>query len=248
MPQPKSISPGEGREALRQIIQIFRLQMWYSLTIHIRIIQIFWLQMWYGLTVHICIIQIFWLQTWYSLTVHIHLNLQQNFSFLSRTLAKFKKIKQNLLNSPTYSVNCAKFAPIINLFILCFRGLPRQRTLRNSSELRKFRAICPHSPRITRNSHHLLTYYTLCFRYLPRQRTLRNSSELRRFHAVHPHSPWTTRNSPNLLTYYILCFRCLTSGRELPKIPANQVKFAQFAHISYELREFRAFHSKLIHI
>ena len=41
---------------------------------------------------------------------------------------------------------------------------------------------------------------------------------------------------------------CLTSGRELPKIPANQAKFAQFAHIPRELRELRAFHTKSIHI
>ena len=46
----------------------------------------------------------------------------------------------------------------------------------------------------------------------------------------------------------LLCFRCLTSGRELPKIPANQAKFAQFAHISHELREFRAFHTKSLPI
>ena len=32
-----------------------------------------------------------------------------------------------------------------HLFTLCFRYLPQQRTLRNSSELCKFRAVCPHS-------------------------------------------------------------------------------------------------------
>ena len=158
---------------------------------------------------------------------------------------EFQRITQIPCNLPTQSMNYAKFTPIFNLFILYFRGLPQQRTLKNSSELCRFRAIHPHSPRITRNSHHLLTYQTLCFRHLPRQRTLRNSSELCRLRAVRPHSPRTTRNSPNLLTYYILCFRCLTSGRELPKIPANQAKFTRFAHIS---REFRAFRSKFTHI
>ena len=118
---------------------------------------------------------------------------------------EFQRIMQILCNSPTQSTNNVKFMPIINPFILCFRHLPWQRTLRNSSELRRFHAVCPHSPRITRNSH-------------------------------------------KLLTYYILCFRCLTSGRELPKIPANQAKFTQFAHISSELREFRAFHTKFTHI
>ena len=115
---------------------------------------------------------------------------------------KFQRIRQNSLNLHTDATNDAKFAPIINPFILCFRGLPRQRTLRNSSKLCKFCAIHPHFPRITRNSHHLLTHY-------------------------------------------IVCFRCLTSGRELPKIPVNRTKFAQFAHTSCELRELHAFRTKV---
>ena len=69
--------------------------------------------------------------------------------FQLRTLAKFQRIRQILLNLPTDAVNYAKFAPIIDPFTLCFRYLPRQRTLRNSSELCKFRAIRPQLPRIT---------------------------------------------------------------------------------------------------
>ena len=137
--------------------------------------------------------------TYYSL-LNFTSKIFQNWVFR----AKFKQIKQNPLNSPIYSVNYTKFAPIINLFILCFRVLPRQRTLRNSSELHKFRAIRPQSPRIPRNSHYLLTYYTLCFRHLPRQRTLWNSSELHRFHTVRPHSPRIMRDSHHLLTLYIM--------------------------------------------
>ena len=87
-------------------------------------------------------------RTYYS-PLNFTSKLFQNWLFR----AKFKQIKQNLLNLPIYSVNYAKFAPIINLFILCFRGLPRQRTLRNSSELRKFHAVRPQSLRITRNLH-----------------------------------------------------------------------------------------------
>ena len=97
----------------------------------------------------------------------------------------------------------------------------------------------------------IISPFTLCFRYLPWQRTLRNSSELCKFHAVCPHTPRITRNLHHLLTHYIVCFRCLTSGRELPKIPANQAKFAQFAHRSRELHKFRAFrteiHPHLVH-
>ena len=71
---------------------------------------------------------------------------------------KFQRIRQNSLNSPTDAANDAKFTQIINPFTLCFRNLPQQRTLRNSSELHKFRAVRPHTPRITQNSHKLLTH------------------------------------------------------------------------------------------
>ena len=157
--------------------------------------------------------------------------------------AKFQRITQIPRSSPTI-VHESREIHLLTYYTLCFRHLPWQRTLRNSSELRKFHAVRPYSLRITQNSHHLLTYYTLCFRGLPWQRMLRNSSELHKFHAIHPHSPRITRNSHHLLTY-TLCFRCLTSGRELPKIPTNQVKFAQFAHISRELCEFRAFRTNI---
>ena len=75
--------------------------------------------------------------------------------------------------------------------------------------------FAPHSPRITQNSHILLTYFTLCFRHLPQQRTLQNSSELRKFRAVRPHSPRITRNSHILLSYSTLCFRHLPQQRTL---------------------------------
>ena len=116
---------------------------------------------------------------------------------------KFQRIMHIPCNSPTASTNYVKFAPsIYPLYIMFQMPDHQQRTLRNSSELRKFRAVHTHSPRITRNSHHLLTHY-------------------------------------------IVCFRCLTSGRELPKIPANQAKFTQFAHRSRKLCEFHAFCIKI---
>ena len=137
---------------------------------------------------------------WYGLTVHIirFSNYKQNFQKLSSPV-KFQRITQIPRSSPPQSANSTKFAH----FTLCFRHLPRQKTLQNSSELCKFRAIRPHSPRTTRNSHILLTYSTLCFRHLPQQRTLSNSSELRKFHAIRPHSPRITRNSHHLLTLHL---------------------------------------------
>ena len=141
----------------------------------------------------------------YGLTVHIIRLLKfyrQNFQFFK--IVPSSKIPANYANSAqfaTQSANYAKFAHFVNISYLCFRHLPRQRTLQNSSELRKFHAIRPHSPRMTRNSHHLFTLY--------------------------------------------ICFRCLTSGRERRKIPANQVKFARFAPIHRELREFRALRTKI---
>ena len=46
----------------------------------------------------------------------------------------------------------------------------------------------------------------------------------------------------------LLTFRSLTIDREPRKIGANQQDSAQFAHLLRELREFRAFRSKLIHV
>ena len=73
--------------------------------------------------------------------------------------AEFQRIMQIPRNSPTQSAYYAKFAVLLTYSILCFRHLPQQRTLRNSSELCKFRAIHPHRPRIVRNSHHLLALH-----------------------------------------------------------------------------------------
>ena len=78
-----------------------------------------------------------------------------------------------------------------------------------------------------------------------------NPAEFQRITQIPRNSPTQSANSAKFAPFakhYTLRFRCLTSGRELPKIPANQAKFAQFAHISHELREFCAFRSKLIHI
>ena len=46
----------------------------------------------------------------------------------------------------------------------------------------------------------------------------------------------------------LLTFRSLTIDREPRKIGANQQDSAQFAHLLRELREFRAFRSRLIHV
>ena len=120
------------------------------------------------------------------------------YSLLKFTSKIFKIVSPSQI--PANYANSAQFAPhspritrnshiLLTYFTLCFRHLPRQRTLQNSSELRKFHAVRPHSPRTTRNSHILFTYSTLCFRHLPQQRTLSNSSELRKFRAIRPHSP-----------------------------------------------------------
>ena len=78
-----------------------------------------------------------------------------------------------------------------------------------------------------------------------------NPAELQRITQIPCNSPTQSANHAKFAPFakhYTLHFRCLTSGRQLPKIPVNQAKFAQFAHISRELREFCAFRSKLIHI
>ena len=72
-------------------------------------------------------------------------------------------IRANYANSAKFAHTVRELCEIRTILLtystLCFRHLPQLRTLRNSSELRKFRAIRPHSPRITQNSHHLLTLH-----------------------------------------------------------------------------------------
>ena len=52
-------------------------------------------------------------------------------------------------------------------YILCLRCLPQQRTLRIPANYANSAQFRPHGPQITRNSHHLLTYYIVCFRCRP---------------------------------------------------------------------------------
>ena len=127
---------------------------------------------------------------WYGLTVHII-----RFKITSKIFKIVfpSQILANYANSAQFACTVREFRKIrtirLTCYILCFRHLPWQRTFRNFSGSCKFRTVCPHSPRTTRNSHILLTYSILCFRHLPRQRTLQNSSELCRFCAIRPHSP-----------------------------------------------------------
>ena len=64
------------------------------------------------------------------------------------------------------------------------------------------------------------------------------SSELYKFRAIRPRIPRIMQNSHHLPTIHYT-FRCLTISRELSEIPANQAKFAPFAHKSCELHEIR---------
>ena len=108
-------SPRNGRESLRQKVQIFCLNM-------VRLNH-----------------------TYYSLlnfTSKIFQIHKQNFSNSFVFLAKFKQIKQNLLNLLIYSANCTKFAPIINLFVLCSRPAPAKHT----AEFQRITQIPHNSP------------------------------------------------------------------------------------------------------
>ena len=80
-----------------------------------------------------------------------------------------------------------------------------------------------------------------------------NTAEFQQITQIPRNSPTQSVNYAkfaHLLTYSIsiLSFRSLTIDREPRKIGANQQDSAQFAHLLRELRKFRAFHSKLIHV
>ena len=86
-----------------------------------------------------------------------------NFTSKLFQIGSFGQNSANYANSAQFAHTVREFRKIhtirLTYYTLCFRHLPQQRTLQNSSELRKFHAIRPHSPRITRNLHHLLTLH-----------------------------------------------------------------------------------------
>ena len=94
------------------------------------------------------------------------------YSLLKFTSKIFKivspsQIPANYANSAQFAHTVHEFRKIhtirLTSYALCFRHLPRQRTLRNSSELRKFHAIHPHSPRILQNSHYSINLLCIMF-------------------------------------------------------------------------------------
>ena len=111
-----------------------------------------------------------------------------------------------------------------------------------SSELRKFRAVRPHSPQITQNSHILLTFSILCFRYLLRQRTLENSSESRKFRAVRAAQSANYAKFAHFVNLFYIMFQAPAPAKnpgkfqritqiphDSPTQPANHVNSAHFA-------------------
>ena len=171
---------------------------------------------------------------WLTRTYYSLLNLQAKFFKIVSFGQIYSELRKIRSIRPKYP------APFINT--LCFRYLPRQEILSNSSKLHKFHAVCPHSPRITRNSHHcqLIIYYVsrTCPGREPSGIPANYANSMHFTHIVHElHEIHTIVN----LSY--IMFQTPTSGRELPKIPANQAKFDQFAHIPHELCEFHTFHT-----
>ena len=78
-----------------------------------------------------------------------------------------------------------------------------------------------------------------------------NTAEFQRITQIPRSSPTQSANYAkfaHFVNIFYLCFRSLTIDREPRKIGANQQDSAQFAHLLCELREFRTFRSKLIHI
>ena len=121
---------------------------------------------------------------------------------------KFQRIKQHLLNSPTYSANDAKFTPFIDPLYIMFQ-MPdhRQRTLRNSSESSEIRSIHPQIPQITRISH-LSHKNSSTFSSLFSEPSTENSRKLERLNQI---------------------------SRSSPTAPANYAKFAESAPMTSKL-------------
>ena len=115
-----------------------------------------------------------WLnRTYYSL-LNFTSKIFQNWVFR----AKFKQIKQNPLNY-------AKFTPIINLFILCFRGLPRQRTLTQ---------IPRNSPTQSANSAKFAPFVNLSYIMFQAPAPAENPEEFQQITQIPPNSPTQSTN------------------------------------------------------
>ena len=93
----------------------------------------------------------------YDLTVHIIRFKKKIFTGKIFKIVPSSQIPANYTNSAQFAPHSPRIMQnshiLLTYSILCFRHLPRQRTLENSSELRRFRMIRPHSPRITRIPH-----------------------------------------------------------------------------------------------
>ena len=119
-------------------------------------------------------------RTYYSL-----FKLQAKFSKLSSPV-KFQRITQIPHSSPPQSANSAKFAH----FTLCFRHLPRQRTLQNSSELRKFRAVHPRSANSAKFAHFVNLFYIM----FQAPASTENAQEFQRITQIPRNSPTQSAN------------------------------------------------------
>ena len=117
----------------------------------------------------------------------------------------------------------------------------------SSKKKHRFRAVRPHSPRITRNLHILLTYSTYVSGTCPGREPCRipaNYANSTQF----AHTVRESREICTICSHYTLRFRCLTSGRERREIPANQAKFTQFAPYPTNYANSAHFALKLIHM
>ena len=123
---------------------------------------------------------------WYGLTVHIFslLKLQAKFSKLSFPV-KFQRIPQILRNSPTQSVNYAKFAHFVNLFYIMFQA---PALAENPAEFQRITQIPHDSPTHEfRTLHTIIKTYVIDFQISDhRQRTQENWSESTRFRSIRP--------------------------------------------------------------
>ena len=93
---------------------------------------------------------------WYGLTVHIFRlkNLQAKFSKLSFPV-KFQQITQIPRNSPTQSVNYAKFAHFANLFYIMFQAPALAENPEKFQRITQIPPDSPTQPRITQIPHTL---------------------------------------------------------------------------------------------
>ena len=146
-----------------------------------------------------------------------------------------KKFPANYANSVQFTLQFCKTCEICTIY-LCFRCLPRQRTLGNSSESSKICSIRSHTPQMMQNLHHLFTHLP----YVSDACPSRELSEIpvnqakftpfaHKFRELHKLRAFCTKIHPHLVHYF-------QTSDHRQKTPENWSESTRFCAVRPQLQ------------